>query len=290
MNKTMVRGAIKSKSIGCDRCRWRGYYVEKKGDIAVARICECILGTPEHKRTGCPECGGTGSVLSKNERGYTCIDICSVCGMVRRKVKLYNLAGIPAKYWEVLQPDTFHPKNGSQQNALTYVKDFVKQYPHRRGFLLMGGPGRGKTHLAIGAISELTLERGVKCMFKDFFHLLSELKEAYSQGTPENTVLFPLIETEVLVIDELGKGKSSDWELNILDQLISKRYNASKTTLATTNYVSREYIMKKDQEQQILEERVGERIASRLYEMCEFIYIEGDDHRSEGYKKVKKRT
>lgn len=283
---------LKDRTVGCDGCRWKGYSVDKRGDLSMARICECILGNPERKRTGCLECSGTGSVLSKNEKGYTCISICSVCGIVRRKVKLYNLAGIPAKYWEIDEPDTFHPKNRSQQDALTYVKDFVKQYPHKRGFLLMGGSGRGKTHLAIGAISELTLERGVKCMFKDFFHLLSELKEAYSQGTPENAVLFPLIETEVLVIDELGKGKSSEWELNILDQLISKRYNGSKTTLATTNYISREYGMKKDdakEERQILEDRVGERIASRLYEMCEFIYIEGDDHRGESYKKAKKR-
>ena len=96
-------------------------------------------------------------------------------------------------------------------------------------------------------------------------------------------MLLPLIETEVLVIDELGKGRSSDWELNILDQLISKRYNASKITLITTNYVSKEY-MKEDQE--TLEARVGDRIASRLHEMCEFIYIEGQDHRKALRKKA----
>ncbi|MGH7890521.1 MAG: ATP-binding protein, partial [Thermodesulfobacteriota bacterium] len=145
---------------------------------------------------------------------------------------------------------------------------------------LMGKAGLGKTHLAIGAISEVTLERGIKCLFKDFFYLLSELKEAYSQGNPENEVLLPLIETEVLVIDELGKAKSSDWELNILDQLISKRYNAQKITLITTNYVSEDYATKTAGEnQEILEKRVSDRIASRLYEMCEFIYLEGKDHR-----------
>lgn len=280
----------KGRIVGCDGCRWKGYSVEMRGDLSLARICECILGNQERKRTACIECGGSGSVLYKNEKGYTYIDICSVCGIVRRKVKLYNLTGIPAKYWEILALDGFHPKNESQRVALMYVDDFVKQYPLKKGFLLMGGPGRGKTHLAIGAISELTLERGVKCMFKDFFHLLSELKDAYSHGTPENAVLFPLIETEVLVIDELGKGKSSEWELNILDQLISKRYNSSKTTLITTNYVSREHIAKIKEGQQILEDKVGERIASRLYEMCEFIHIEGDDHRGESYKKAKKKA
>src|SRR3989304_2730323 len=99
----------------------------------------------------------------------------------------------------------------------------------------------------------------------------------------ENEVLLPLIETEVLVIDELGKGRSSEWELNILDQLISKRYNASKITLITTNYVSEDNKQKKgsghssqNEDQETLENRVGSRIASRLREMCEFIPIEGD--------------
>jgi DNA replication protein DnaC len=180
----------------------------------------------------------------------------------------------------VLQVDTFQPKHDTHKYALKYAKDFVRLYPDKRGFLLMGRAGLGKTHLAVGAISELTLKHGIKCLFKDFFYLLSELKEAYSLGTPENEVILPLIETDVLAIDELGKGKSSDWELNILDQLISKRYNASKTTLITTNYISKDYITKQDaEEKEILEVRVGERIASRLYEMCEFIYLEGADHR-----------
>jgi DNA replication protein DnaC len=265
-------------SKNCDNCHRDGYIIQKKGSFATAEACEkCV--------SNCLECNGTGSVILKNQKGYTHVAMCSVCGVVRRNVKLYNVAGIPAKYYHVLQTDTFQPINKTHQHALQYAKDFVKLYPEKKGFLLMGKAGLGKTHLAIGAISELTLERGTRCLFKDFFYLLSELKEAYSLGTPENEVLRPLVETEVLVIDELGKAKSSDWELNILDQLISKRYNAEKKTLITTNYVSRHYLKKQSGENQELEERVGERIASRLYEMCEFIHLEGEDHR-----KVRKKV
>ena len=78
----------------------------------------------------------------------------------------------------------------------------------------------------------------------------------------------------------MGKGKSSEWEQNILDQLISKRYNSSKKTLVTTNYVARESLPKGSRNKmEILEDRVGERIASRLYEMCTPLYIEGSDYR-----------
>jgi DNA replication protein DnaC len=274
-----MKKAIREHNKSCEKCYGSGYIVDRKGDFSRARICDCILK--------CSTCKGAGQILLKNEKGYSYMDTCASCGPLRRNVKFYNLAGIPAKYSNVLQTDANfqHKNNESLQGALKYAKEeFVNRYPAKRGFLLMGKAGLGKTHLAIGAISELTLRNGIKCIFKDFFHLLSELKEAYSQGIPENEVLLPLIETEVLVIDELGKGKSSDWELNILDQLISKRYNASKTTLITTNYVTKEFATNEDKE--ILEDKVGSRISSRLHEMCEFIHIKGEDHR----KVVKKKN
>ncbi len=270
----------KREPIGCDDCHWSGFTVKTKGNNAYADLCACVLE--------CGECGGRGSILSSNEKGYSYISPCKACGIKRRNVRLYNAAGIPAKYAHVLQVDaglTDIRNNIELQNALRYAKnEFVKKYPTNRGFLLMGPSGLGKTHLAIGTISELTLKHGVRCMFKDFFYLLSELKQAYSEGTPENTIIQPLTETDVLVIDELGKGRSNEWELNILDQLISKRYNASKRTLITTNYVSREIAREKGDTDEILEVRVGERIASRLFEMCEFLHLVGRDYRKEKKK------
>jgi DNA replication protein DnaC len=268
----MVR---KKSVIGCEICYGDGYIVEKKGQSANARVCNCVLR--------CTNCDSSGLILTKNKAGYICTKACERCGTVRRNVKLYNMAGIPAKFSHVLQVDAgFDPSNNeSQQRALKYAKEeFVKKYPTKRGFLLMGGSGLGKTHLTIGTLSELTLKYGVNCMFQDFFDLLAELKKAYSLGTPEIDVLKPLIDTEVLAIDELGKGKSNDWELNILDQLISKRYNASKTTLVTTNFISSDYAKDRIfEDHEILDLRVGKRITSRLHEMCEFIHLRGTDKR-----------
>ncbi|MGH7885316.1 MAG: ATP-binding protein, partial [Thermodesulfobacteriota bacterium] len=184
--------------------------------------------------------------------------------------------------YKIVQADSLIPKDPSLQIALSYAKEsFVDKFPYNRGFILMGPSGVGKTHLAIGTIAELTLKKGVRCMFKDFFFLLNDLKKAYSDGVAENDIINPLVETEVLVIDELGKGKSNEWELNILDQLISKRYNSSKKTLITTNYISKDHISKNQDTTQILENRVGERISSRLYEMCELYLLEGKDFRRE---------
>ncbi len=270
----------KKESIGCDDCHWSGFVIKNRGNQAAADLCGCVLN--------CETCGGSGSILSTNERGYSYVSPCTACGVVRRNVRLYNAASIPAKYSHVHQVDAgLVPShiNVNLQKALKYAKEeFVKKYPTKKGFLLMGPSGLGKTHLAIGTISELTLHHGVRCIFKDFFYLLSELKQAYSEGVPENEIIQPLTETDVLVIDELGKGRSNEWELNILDQLISKRYNASKKTLITTNYVTREIAGEKGETGEILEARVGERIASRLFEMCEFLHLEGRDYRKEKRK------
>lgn len=272
--------AKKTESTGCDTCHWSGFVITDSASYARAELCSCI--------EECPHCEGSGNILSENENGYSYVAHCHSCGVIRRNVKLYNIAGIPAKFSHVLQVDAhldLKRMNSSLQRALKYAKDeFVKKYPTKDGFLLMGPSGLGKTHLAVGTISELTLKHGVKCLFKDFFYLLSDLKQAYSEGTPENDVILPLIETDVLVIDELGKGRSNEWELNILDQLISKRYNASKKTLITTNFVTYDLAKEIGDNHEILEVRVGERIASRLHEMCEFLYLQGRDYRKERKK------
>ncbi|MEE9253088.1 MAG: ATP-binding protein [Thermodesulfobacteriota bacterium] len=264
----------RAKTQRCTKCYKRGWFTSSSKNQSSAELCDCVQN--------CISCNGIGYDRVKNESGYDFLIPCPSCGDIRRKVKRYNLAGIPAKFKDVLEVGSFHPRGRgsiekSQQRALAYVGEFVKNYPNKRGFMLMGGAGVGKTHLAIGAISEMTLIGGVRCIFKDFFYLLSDLKDAYSHGHSENEVIEPLIETEVLVIDELAKGKSSDWELNILDQLISKRYNASKITIATTNYLSADCGDRARGE--VLDDRVGERIASRLHEMCEFLLLEGEDFR-----------
>ena len=262
----------KTKTIGCKKCHNQGYHIYTDEEFSYAKTCECV--------NKCGKCKGTGFISYKNENNYETMASCPNCGRLRSNIKKYNIAKIPVKFANVLMVDTYKPRSYQQQMALKYLKDsFIANYPYEKGCLLMGKSGVGKTHLAIGTVSELTIEKGVGCLFKDFFLLLSELKQAYSEGVNENDILQPLLETEVLVIDEMGKGKSNEWELNILDQLISNRYNTSRKTLITTNFLSKQYAGKTYTSSELLEERIGERIYSRLHEMCNFIYIDGEDQR-----------
>jgi DNA replication protein DnaC len=93
----------------------------------------------------------------------------------------------------------------------------------------------------------------------------------------------PLVEIPVLVIDELGKGRGSEWELSVLDELISKRYNAQRTTVFTSNFAPEDPSGDSSQPGSVSEEkvvdRVGVRIYSRLMEMCEPVRLQGPDYR-----------
>lgn len=260
----------------CEKCYGRGYLVRGGNeDYSQASLCHCL--------SSCPGCGGSATVFTKDEKGYSYVAPCELCWPARLRVKRYNNARIPLKYRDVLQPDKMVDfRDRSQFEAMTYVKSFVDTYPEKKGFLLMGDPGLGKTILTVGVIAQLTLTKAVECIFTDFLFLLNDLKKAYSERIPENDIIGPLVNAEVLAIDEMGKGRSSEWELGILDQLISKRYNSSKKTLITTNYLYREFTNDASRKStEILEDRVGERIASRLYEMCEPLLLAGEDHRKQ---------
>ena len=151
----------------------------------------------------------------------------------------------------------------------------------------MGGSGLGKTHLVVSILKQLILEEGVDGKFVDFFQLLSDIRHGYSHDQSEMSLIEPYLKSRVLVIDELAKGRNNEWEQTILDQFISSRYNAAnKITLFTTNY-NDQVALPSDINgritsfhQQSLAEKVGERIFSRLTQMCDFIKMNGDDYRT----------
>ncbi len=94
----------KNKNIGCDECHWQGFNVKGSGVYAKAELCICVQN--------CKECTGTGTLLSKNEKGYSYVTPCQICSVIRRNVKLYNMAGVPAKYHDVLQVGTRNDEDG----------------------------------------------------------------------------------------------------------------------------------------------------------------------------------
>jgi DNA replication protein DnaC len=134
----------------------------------------------------------------------------------------------------------------------------------------------GKTHLAAAIIHGL-VEKGVPCLFYEFGALLKKIQESYNAlaQTSEMKVLKPVFEAEVLVLDELGASKPTDRVRDTMMQIINARYNERKLTIFTTNYMDE----RRGQTDETLEDRIGVRLRSRLYEMCRTVSIDGEDYR-----------
>ena len=141
----------------------------------------------------------------------------------------------------------------------------------------MGTCGVGKTHLSVAILRELIEKKGVSCLFYEFGSLLKEIQNSYNpiSQTSELTVLTPIIEAEVLVLDELGATKPTDWVRDTMMQITNTRYNDKKLTIFTTNYMDR----RRNERDETLEDRIGVRLRSRLFEMCKTVEVEGEDWR-----------
>jgi DNA replication protein DnaC len=222
----------------------------------------------------CSFCFGIGMEVVPGKGARRCR-----CRTQDVQMRLLEAALIPRRYGEC-SLSNYHPakNNGSQLRAFNYAYRLVREYPSiDRGLLLMGPCGVGKTHLSVAVLRELIEKKGVPCLFQEFGSLLKEIQNSYNpiSQTSELKVLAPVVEVEVLVLDELGATKPTDWVRDTMMQVINARYNAKKLTIFTTNYTD----TRRTPAEETLEDRIGARLRSRLYEMCKTVIIEGEDFR-----------
>lgn len=262
---------------------------------------------PEQSTTDCRICGGTGwkmiEIPGKASRATRCD-----CFLAGRAERLLKLACIPARYanctienFDVNYDDPNDSVAQSLAKARFMAGKFVENYPHeKKGLVFIGPIGTGKTHLAVGIIRELVYgksdpRRIVNCLFCDYRELLKEIQHSYnpSVDATELGILNPVIEAEVLVLDELGAIRPSQWVWDTVSYVINYRYNEKKTTIITTNFADlpakspdtpsedapQTNRNKSANRDETLGDRITDRMRSRLHEMCRFIQLEGADYR-----------
>lgn len=283
--------------IKCFRCFDTHVFIQTLSNnrYAQAIVCECFPNP-------CKTCLGSRFILEKDHYYREVAIPCPDCEELKRHIQLYNSARIPKKFahsrmagndvdadnQEVFMLLHFILKNlkpATSQITESESSDDLK------GMVLMGPPGTGKTHLMTGFAYRCAIDLGISCVFQGFAELLSELKQGYSSGKSDIEIIEPHLQSDVLIIDDLGKGRNTDWELSILDTLISERYNRNQIIMVTSNYTEseettlKERILKKDKTEQdqftadTIRRRVGSRIYSRLKEMCYFEHLLGKDRR-----------
>jgi len=196
-------------------------------------------------------------------------------------------AGIPGRYKKYeLEGYAFTAewRNESLERAKAIAERFAQEYPTTTpfGLLFMGPPGVGKTHLAVGIIKRLIREKSVPCVFRTFPDLLKEIQLSYSavSMTSEISLLQPVLDAEVLLLDELGAQKPSAWVLETVAYVLNYRYAENKVTILTTNFHDNENLeaARKSMNHSLVD-RIGAPMRSRLLEMCKTVIMSGDDFR-----------
>ena len=224
----------------------------------------------------CARCEGTGWLAVERD-GARRVERC-VCWTEKLTAQLIADARIPPRYARcTLENFVIYP-NEKLTIALTRAKKFADAFPAiQQGLCLIGPPGIGKTHIAASVLRRLVVEKQVRGLFYDVRDLLRLIRSTYNPvvRTAEMDILRPVMTAELLVLDDLGAEKPSEWVEETMSLIVNTRYNERRPTIFTTNYED----LPDEGEVDSLKARVGFRLYSRLHEMCEFLEYDGGDYR-----------
>jgi DNA replication protein DnaC len=241
----------------------------------------------------CPLCEGSGHQVIVRTDGSRAARECK-CRLDRRAARAIARAKIPFRYNHCTL-DSFETHfagaTPSQSEACFYARRFVEEYrtvSQGTGLLFTGPMGVGKTHLSVAILKQLITGYGIFGLFCDYRELLKEVQNSYNRQVQatEREVLAPVFEADVLVLDELGAAKPSEWVWDTVAHILNTRYNDRRTTIITTNYLNAPSLGSVSllsgegpSVKETLGDRITDRMLSRLQEMCVVVTMDGIDQR-----------
>jgi DNA replication protein DnaC len=223
----------------------------------------------------CPFCDDTGW-RPIEDHGVRRVERCECW---RERVGLARLAdaNIPKRYQHCTL-DNFAAYNDSLERAVAQARRVGEAFPAVNiGLFLEGQPGVGKTHLAVAVLKQIIERTAAHGLFYDTRDLLRVIRSTYDPSirTTELEILRPVMTADLLVLDDLGAEKTSEWVEETMNLIVNTRYSERRLTVFTSNYPD----IPDDTEPNSLLFRIGDRMRSRLHEMCEFVVLDAADYR-----------
>lgn len=235
----------------------------------------------------CRKCGGTGWIVTEQD-GLTAAERCD-CAAAERMRTIEANAGIPPLYKNASLDNFVLPQDNPMAHralagTLLTVRSYAREFPNteKPGLLLIGEPGTGKTHLAVAALNIL-ISRGFEGLFFDYQNLLERIRAGYdaASGQSDREAYRTALDAEILLLDDLGAHRVTDWVEDTVTSIVTYRCNNRKPLIATTNLPDPDAgstvvergagAGMKVYARVTLAERIGIRARSRLFEMCRVI-------------------
>lgn len=184
---------------------------------------------------------------------------------------------IPKKFYNKTFANYESKKNQTAwDDCLKYARNFEENMNQGKGLFLTGPVGSGKTHLAVAIADYIAriLKNKVRqnlrsIIFISAVDLLSEIKYSYESNDTEPTIK-RYENCGLLILDDLGIEKSTEWTHELFYKIIDTRYKDMKPIIITTNLTDNE-----------IKKKLSERIASRIYEICKGVKLTSKDYRVE---------